>query len=193
MIPKIQSLLYWCVLNRRAIQESSPSASSLFVHSQQSIRLLNAENVGSAIEKIENRRLLRHSSSSQSRSAAIRGPVSERTQRQFHVHNVSRWVGRPIWSDLVFSQVAGFSVLRPVHKPIALFLSIQTDRLSIHLHTSPGNAPYYLIKPVLEKCNPDQLFRLEDYNPVSGCLCCASRKSFLQLSCQGGNFATDYD
>lgn len=28
-----------------------------------------------------------------------------------------------------------------------------------------GNAPYYLIKPVLEKCNPDQLFKLEDFNP----------------------------
>jgi len=28
-----------------------------------------------------------------------------------------------------------------------------------------GNVPYFLIKPVLEKCNPDQLFRLEDFNP----------------------------
>ena len=28
-----------------------------------------------------------------------------------------------------------------------------------------GNAPYYLIKPVLEKYNPEHLFRIEDYNP----------------------------
>ncbi len=30
-----------------------------------------------------------------------------------------------------------------------------------------GDAPYYLLKPVLQKCNPRQLSRLEKFNPVS--------------------------
>ncbi|RWS11045.1 transcription elongation factor B polypeptide 3-like protein [Dinothrombium tinctorium] len=32
--------------------------------------------------------------------------------------------------------------------------------------TYMGCVPYYLIKPVLKKCTPEQLFRLEDYNPT---------------------------
>jgi transcription elongation factor B polypeptide 3 len=31
--------------------------------------------------------------------------------------------------------------------------------------TMVGDAPYYLLKPVLQKCSPTQLLRIEEYNP----------------------------
>jgi hypothetical protein len=30
-----------------------------------------------------------------------------------------------------------------------------------------GGVPFYIMKPVLEKCTASDLYRLEDFNPVS--------------------------
>lgn len=38
--------------------------------------------------------------------------------------------------------------------------------------TDIGDAPYYLIKPVLQKCTPPQLLRIEEYNEVIIDECC---------------------
>lgn len=53
-----------------------------------------------------------------------------------------------------------------------------------------GGVPYSLLEPVLERCTPDQLYRIEEYNHVSillgweegSVLACISRSSFVSES-----------
>lgn len=53
-----------------------------------------------------------------------------------------------------------------------------------------GGVPYSVLEPVLERCTPDQLYRIEEYNHVSilfaweegSFLACISRNSFVSES-----------
>lgn len=53
-----------------------------------------------------------------------------------------------------------------------------------------GGVPYSLLEPVLERCTPDQLYRIEEYNHVSilfgweegSFLACVSKNSFVSVN-----------
>lgn len=68
----------------------------------------------------------------------------------------------------VFSGQARSFKYTHVLKLEELCLRILMD--NINKISTIGNAPYYLMKPVLEKCTPSQLFRLEDLNSVCNLL-----------------------
>lgn len=39
--------------------------------------------------------------------------------------------------------------------------------MSLGIEAVGPSVPYYLMEPVLKRCTPSQLYRIEDFNPVS--------------------------
>lgn len=79
--------------------------------------------------------------------------------------------------------------LGPYHWVAWLLLSAFTFDFSAAIF-EVGGVPYSVLEPVLERCTPDQLYRIEEYNHVSilfgweegSFLACTSRNSFVPVT-----------
>lgn len=71
--------------------------------------------------------------------------------------------------------------------PQPLLTAVTFDSLAAIFEV--GGVPYSLLEPVLERCTPDQLYRIEEYNHVSvlfgwedgSFLACVSRNGFVSV------------
>lgn len=88
----------------------------------------------------------------------------EQEARKAHEANDKAMLGTKVKTrSKVFSGTARSICYTRVPTLEALCLNILIDNHEKLIYL--GNAPYYLVKPILAKCSPTQLFDLEYYNP----------------------------